>query len=153
MSDDGAREQTCLADRYELGEQLGHGMFGAVYRAFDRRLHRNLAVKILRRVDGASRLSLRSEFRSAALGGQVDEVRREDLEWLMNINFFGVATLTRALLPRLRRRPDTTSQTSQVSSAWSRRRDKLRTAPANLLFVGGRSHFAGSFETPPLVSR
>jgi len=41
-----------------------------------------------------------------ALGGEVLDASREDLEWLMNINFYGVAHLTRALLPTLLARPD-----------------------------------------------
>ncbi len=51
-----------------------------------------------------------------ALGGRVDEVSREDLEWLMNINFYGVANLTRALLPSLLRRPD--AHVANVSSVF-----------------------------------
>ncbi|MFK7984836.1 MAG: SDR family NAD(P)-dependent oxidoreductase [Sandaracinaceae bacterium] len=51
-----------------------------------------------------------------ALGGRVDEVSPQDLDWLMNINFFGVATLTRALLPQLRRRPD--AHVANVSSVF-----------------------------------
>lgn len=35
-----------FGDRYDLGEQLGHGGFGSVYRAFDRRLNRRVAIKV-----------------------------------------------------------------------------------------------------------
>lgn len=41
-----------------------------------------------------------------ALGGRVDEVTSDDIEWLMNINFYGVVNLTKALLPHLKTRPD-----------------------------------------------
>jgi cation diffusion facilitator CzcD-associated flavoprotein CzcO/short-subunit dehydrogenase len=41
-----------------------------------------------------------------ALGGQFEEASSEDFEWLMNINFYGVVNMTRALLPMLRQRPD-----------------------------------------------
>ncbi len=51
-----------------------------------------------------------------ALGGDVEEVPREDLEWLMGINFFGVANLTRALLPTLLARPD--AHVANVSSVF-----------------------------------
>jgi len=41
-----------------------------------------------------------------ALGGEVIDATRRDVEWLMNINFWGVVHLTRALLPTLLARPD-----------------------------------------------
>ncbi|MBN9117587.1 MAG: protein kinase [Planctomycetes bacterium] len=37
-----------FGDRYELGDKLGEGGFGAVYRGFDRRLNRPVAVKVTR---------------------------------------------------------------------------------------------------------
>ncbi|MFC6321385.1 serine/threonine-protein kinase [Nocardioides sp. GCM10027113] len=41
-----------LGDRYELGERLGSGGMADVYRATDRLLHRDVAVKVLRDVAG-----------------------------------------------------------------------------------------------------
>ncbi len=38
---------TLLADRYDLGERIGAGAMGAVYRARDRELGRDVAVKLL----------------------------------------------------------------------------------------------------------
>jgi class 3 adenylate cyclase/predicted ATPase len=35
-----------FGERYELGEQLGRGSFGAVFRALDRRLNRRVAIKV-----------------------------------------------------------------------------------------------------------
>lgn len=98
MSEERASQPTCLAERYELGEQLGHGMFGVVYRAFDRRLHRDVAVKILRRVDGASRLSLKSEFRSAARVHHegvvhVEELNTESEPWFVTMELLEGPTL------------------------------------------------------------
>jgi serine/threonine-protein kinase PknK len=36
-----------LNDRYEIGPKLGHGGMGAVFRAFDKRLERQVAVKVM----------------------------------------------------------------------------------------------------------
>ncbi|WP_339847575.1 SDR family oxidoreductase [uncultured Halopseudomonas sp.] len=40
-----------------------------------------------------------------ALGGNFDEVKTEDFDWLMRINFDGVVCMTRAFLPLLKQRP------------------------------------------------
>ncbi|MEZ4339664.1 MAG: SDR family NAD(P)-dependent oxidoreductase [Sandaracinaceae bacterium] len=72
-----------------------------------------------------------------ALGGRVDEVSREDLEWLMNINFYGVANLTRALLPTLLRRPD--AHVANVSSVFG------------LVAPPGQAAYCASVRGPRLV--
>lgn len=51
-----------------------------------------------------------------ALGGHFEEVTAANFEWLMNINFYGVVNMTRALLPLLRRRPD--AHIANVSSVF-----------------------------------
>ena len=43
---------TVLADRYELGEVIGRGGMADVYRATDRTLHRDVAIKVLRETAG-----------------------------------------------------------------------------------------------------
>lgn len=40
-----------------------------------------------------------------ALGGNFDQVKTEDFDWLMAINFDGVVCMTRAFLPLLKQRP------------------------------------------------
>lgn len=51
-----------------------------------------------------------------AIGGDVVHLSRQDIEWLMNINFYGVVTLTRSLLPHLLQRPQ--AQIANVSSVF-----------------------------------
>jgi len=51
-----------------------------------------------------------------AIGGDVVHLSRQDIEWLMNINFYGVVTLTRSLLPHLLQRPQ--AQVANVSSVF-----------------------------------
>jgi len=58
-----------LGDRYELGELLGVGGWAMVYSAYDRRLTRRVAVKVLRpelAVDDSIRARFRREAQSAA---------------------------------------------------------------------------------------
>ncbi len=43
---------TVLGDRYELGEVIGRGGMADVYRASDRTLHRDVAIKVLRETAG-----------------------------------------------------------------------------------------------------
>lgn len=59
-----------LAERFELAEVLGTGGFGVVYRAFDRTLGRDVAVKILRR-DRASDQGVRRLLKEAQLARDV----------------------------------------------------------------------------------
>ncbi|MDO9497856.1 MAG: protein kinase, partial [Nocardioides sp.] len=42
------RPSGVLADRYDLGDRIGTGGMADVYRATDRVLHREVAVKVLR---------------------------------------------------------------------------------------------------------
>lgn len=48
------------------------------------------------------RLDILVNNAGVALGGTFEEVTDEEFEWLMNINFWGVVRLTRALLPQLK---------------------------------------------------
>ncbi|MBK7976827.1 MAG: AAA family ATPase [Deltaproteobacteria bacterium] len=55
-----------LPDRFDLRGELGAGGMGIVYRAFDRELGAEVAVKTLRKVDVRDLLRLKQEFRSVA---------------------------------------------------------------------------------------
>ncbi|MBY0273757.1 protein kinase [Candidatus Binatia bacterium] len=56
--------KVALADRYELRDVLGGGRSGLVYRAFDRRLGRLVALKTLRARDPEALYRLKREFRT-----------------------------------------------------------------------------------------
>ena len=59
-----------------------------------------------------------------ALMGTFAEIDQAQMDWLMNINFWGVVHATRAFLPHLAQRREAQSSTCPRSSASSRRRDK-----------------------------
>jgi tetratricopeptide (TPR) repeat protein/tRNA A-37 threonylcarbamoyl transferase component Bud32 len=62
---------TKLADRYELGEELGRGGMATVHRAHDHVLGRDVAVKIIRLAKGSDELAERF-LREARLVAQLD---------------------------------------------------------------------------------
>jgi tetratricopeptide (TPR) repeat protein len=61
------RVRARIAGRYELGEPIGRGGMGAVYRAHDRELDRPVAVKLLHLPPGADQLTRRRRLRHEAL--------------------------------------------------------------------------------------
>jgi short-subunit dehydrogenase len=52
------------------------------------------------------RVSILINNAGVALAGTFEEVRSEDFDWLMDVNFGGTVRMTRAFLPLLRREPD-----------------------------------------------
>lgn len=66
----------------------------------DREAVRELAQAVEREHGGAQLLVNNA---GVALGGTFEQVSEEDFDWLMNINFHGVVSMTRAFLPQLKR--------------------------------------------------
>jgi tRNA A-37 threonylcarbamoyl transferase component Bud32 len=62
---------TVFAERFVLGETLGRGAYGVVYRAFDRRVRREVALKVLR-ADRHDPVSTRRFQREATIARDVD---------------------------------------------------------------------------------
>jgi serine/threonine protein kinase len=63
------RPREIIADRYELGDPIGHGGMGDVYAAHDRRLDRPIALKLLRPAlaeDPTMRTRVEAEARASA---------------------------------------------------------------------------------------
>ena len=62
----GASTASTWTDRFELGEELGRGSLGTVFRTFDRDLGAHIALKVLSRNDDAWFAHLSHEFRMGA---------------------------------------------------------------------------------------
>lgn len=59
-------ESVAVAQRFELRDKLGEGGMGVVYRAFDRALGKEIALKRMRGVGAGDVLTLKAEFRARA---------------------------------------------------------------------------------------
>ncbi len=70
----GADELPRMLARYRLREPLGRGGFGQVFRAYDPRLDRDVALKVLRRREPAGR-TMERFFREARAAAQLDHPR------------------------------------------------------------------------------
>ncbi|MCA8943671.1 MAG: protein kinase, partial [Planctomycetes bacterium] len=105
-----------LSDRYELVERVGAGAMGAVYRARDRELDRDVAVKLLRHdlfVDDRAEQRFLREARSLAAvdhphvvpihdRGKTDEgVLFLVMAWIPGPSLAAVLELSRANIPRV----------------------------------------------------
>lgn len=86
---DEADMQRVIADRYEIGELIGTGGMADVYRAYDRRLSRLVAIKMLR-TDLARDPSFQTRFRREAQAAaglnhpaivSVHDTGQDDHEW------------------------------------------------------------------------
>ena len=74
-----------LGDRYELMEKLGQGGFGTVYRGFDRRLHRPIAIK----VTYASRLQQKTPELLLVEGRRLAQLRHRGIVTVHDISIGG----------------------------------------------------------------
>src|ERR1700760_4074469 len=74
------------AGRFEVRGTLGAGGAGTVYRAFDRQLSRDVALKLLRQASGRDLYRFKREFRALAGIGHpnlvaLHELHAEDGDW------------------------------------------------------------------------
>src|SRR6266567_8782400 len=83
---------TELKGRYVIGDHLGTGGFGAVWRATDKELRRDVAIKRLTSAAGSEEHLVDEARRTVQLGGhqnivQVYDVFQEGEEWLLVMEF------------------------------------------------------------------
>lgn len=62
----GAMEGKAILDRYQLHRRLGSGGMGVVYEAFDTERRSNVALKVMRSIEGAALYRFKKEFRVLA---------------------------------------------------------------------------------------
>jgi serine/threonine protein kinase len=64
--------QSHFEERYELRGTLAHGGMGQIYRAYDRILRREVAIKMMREKVGSDTPAIRGQFlKEARVGGRL----------------------------------------------------------------------------------
>src|SRR6266705_24872 len=86
------KKGTEIQGRYVIGDHLGSGGFGIVWRATDKQLHRDVAIKRLSSSGGENEHLIEEARRTVQLGGhqnivQVFDVVRESGEALLVMEF------------------------------------------------------------------
>src|SRR4051794_11628885 len=97
-----AREGSMLAGRYRVGELLGRGGMGTVYKATDSRTGQDCALKLLDAAAGASLdiIRFKREFRAAARLShptcvKVFELGQEGDQWFFTMEYVDGGSLER----------------------------------------------------------
>ena len=92
-----------LQETVELARDLGSHVVSSAFDVSELQAFQNFAQKVLSEI-GACDILVNNA--GVSLSSDVASMAREDFEWLMNINFWGVVNGCSSLLPQLRTRPE-----------------------------------------------
>jgi serine/threonine protein kinase/tetratricopeptide (TPR) repeat protein len=117
-----ARLQAAVGGRYEVLECLGSGGAGVVYRAIDREVGAEIAIKILRSLDAESLYRFKHEFRQIAGIAHRNLVKLYELTsdaglWFLTMEYVPGADLLRAVRPAAAAAPPPAASSDGTATA------------------------------------